>query len=69
MLERGKNESLLAYFRRVTENRKELDLDYSEWAEIILGEEKYSSDNARKAYYAVKRMLEELEKIGSSNNS
>lgn len=62
MLERGKNESLLAYFRRVTENRKELDLDYSEWAEIILGEAKYSSDNARKAYYVVKPMLEALEK-------
>ena len=62
MLKRGKNESLLAYFKRITDNRKEFDLDYSEWAELILGESKYSSDNARKAYYIIKPMLDALDK-------
>ena len=50
ILKRGKNEPLLTYFKRITDNRRELDLDYSEWAELILGENNYSSDNARKAY-------------------
>ena len=62
MLKRGKNESLLTYFKRITDNRKEFDLDYSEWAELILGESKYSSDNARKAYYIIKPMLDALDK-------
>ena len=62
MLKRGKNESLLTYFKRITDNRKEFDLDYSEWAELILGESKYSSDNARKAYYIIKPMLDMLDK-------
>ena len=62
MLKKGKNESLLTYFKRITDNRKEFDLDYSEWAELILGESKYSSDNARKAYYIIKPMLDALDK-------
>jgi hypothetical protein len=62
MLKRGKNEPLLTYFKRITDNRRELDLDYSEWAELILGENKYSSDNARKAYYIIKPMLDMLDK-------
>ena len=54
-LKRNENESLLGYYKRLVDNRKEYDLDYSELGEIILGESKYSSDNVRKAVYLLKR--------------
>lgn len=55
------NESKLGYFKRITDNRIEYDLDYAEWAELILGEKKYSSDNARKGFYLIKPLLDQLE--------
>ena len=53
MVKRGENESLLNYFNRITRNRKELDLSYEQWQELLIGENKYSSENCRKAYYIV----------------
>ena len=50
MVKRGENESLIAYHNRLTQNRKELDLDYVEWAKLLTGEEGYSSENLRKAW-------------------
>lgn len=58
--DRRENESLLGYYKRITENRKELDLDYSEWAKIVSGKE-YSSENGRKMFYCVKPLLDSLE--------
>lgn len=58
--ERRENESLLSYFKRVTDNRVEYDLDYTEWAKIVCNKD-YSSDNARKSYYVIKPMLELLD--------
>lgn len=66
---RKENESLLGFYKRITDNRKEYDLDYSEWAKLILGEDKYSSDNARKAYYVVKPMLDSLDESNINNIS
>ncbi len=60
MVKRGENESLLAYHNRLTQNRKELDLDYVEWAKLLTGEEGYSSENLRKAWYFCKKELEIL---------
>ena len=68
-LKKREDESLLGFYKRITDNRKEFDLDYSEWAKLILGEEKYSSDNARKAYYIVKPMLDNLEEEKINNIS
>ena len=59
-LKRRDNESLLDFYKRITDNRQLYDLDYSEWAELILGEKKYSSDNARKAYYVIKPIFDNL---------
>ena len=50
---RRENESLLSYFKRITDNRLEYDLDYSEWIKLIIDKE-YGSENARKMYYALK---------------
>ena len=66
-LKRNENESLLGYYKRLVDNRKEYDLDYSELGEIILGESKYSSDNVRKAVYLLKPILEKLEEESLSN--
>ena len=47
---RKENESKLAYFKRITNNKKEYDLDYAEWSELIIGERLYSSENSRKGF-------------------
>lgn len=48
------------YVKRLTDNRKEMDLDYSEWAKLICDYE-CSSDNARKGFYVVKNLLDKLD--------
>ena len=68
-VERKEDESLLGFYKRITDNRKELGLSYEEWGELIVGENRYSSDNCRKALYLIKPLLEnlceeELNKLG-----
>lgn len=58
---RKDNESLFQYYKRITDNRREYDLDYSEWAELISGKH-YSSENGRKAYYVFKPALDSIDK-------
>lgn len=65
-LKRLPNERKLSYIKRITENKDVLDLDYSEWANLICGKQ-YSSENARKAYYIVKPMLDSLEEETINN--
>ena len=61
-LKRKEDESLFNYYKRITLNKKEMDLDYLEWGNIILGEDNnYSSENLRKAFYFVEKMLKRLE--------
>lgn len=59
-IKRRENESYLSYAKRITEDRKELDLDYSEWSKLLIGKD-YSSDNARKAFYILQPFIEKLE--------
>ena len=60
MIKRGENESLINSFYRITRDRKELDLSYEQWQELLIGENKYSSENCRKAYYIISPLLEIL---------
>jgi hypothetical protein len=46
-LKMKEGESKLAYFKRITDNKNEYDLDYAEWGELLVGERKYSSENCR----------------------
>lgn len=55
------HETHFDYVKRLTENRKELDLDYAEWAKLITNGSTYSSDNARKAYYIINPLLGALD--------
>lgn len=56
---RKENETQLQYIKRITENKDILDLDYAEWSNLICGKQ-YSSENARKAYYIIKPMLQNI---------
>ena len=69
VIKRKEDESLLSYIKRLTENRKEYDLDYCEWAKLICGKD-YSSENARKAMYVIKPMLNllDIEFLNSIND-
>ena len=49
------------YVKRLTENRKEYDLSYSEWASLITNGASYSNDNCRKFFYLVVPLLEALD--------
>ena len=60
-LKRKENESKFEYYKRLTDNRKEYDLDYSEWSELLLGEARYGSENSRKMFYMVSKLLNNLE--------
>ena len=59
-LKKRDDESKLEYFKRITDNRKEYDLDYSEWSSLILGEQRYGSENSRKMFYMVEKLLSQL---------
>lgn len=56
-LNKREGENHLSYAKRITLNKKELDLDYTEWCKLVCNKE-YSSDNARKAFYIFKPFLE-----------
>lgn len=60
-LKRKENETKLQYFKRITDNRKELDIDYAEWSSAILGEERYGSENSRKMFYMVEKLLKQID--------
>lgn len=66
--EKLENETEWQYVKRLTENRKSMDLDYSEWAKLICGYE-CSSDNARKAYYLLSHLIEKLDEEMLKKNS
>ena len=60
ILRKRTDETQWQYVKRITDNRKEYDMDYSEWAKAICDYD-CSSDNGRKAYYIVKPLLEQLD--------
>ena len=59
--ERKENEGLISYTKRITLNKKEYDLDYVEWQSLMLGEDKYSSENCRKGFYIFEKFFKRLD--------
>ena len=55
------NETHFEYVKRLTENRKDYNLSYSKWGELITNGATYSDDNCRKFYYLVVPLLEALD--------
>lgn len=55
-----KNETQFEYMKRLTFNRKELGLSYSQWAKLVADYD-CSDDNGRKILYGVRSLLLKLE--------
>ena len=68
MVKRGENESLINYFYRITRDRKELDLSYDQWQELLIGENKYISENEYKPTEIIYEEDDEDDKIIWENN-
>lgn len=68
-MQRKDNESYLSYVRRVTEACSDKRITYSEWGDCVLGVDNvYSSDNLRKAFYCVSKMLNNIDTDVVSDN-
>lgn len=61
-MERKEKESKFDYIKRVTKGKRDgsLDIDYTEWSLLALGQE-YSSDVARRMFYGVEKLLAIIE--------
>lgn len=61
-MDRKANESYLDYVRRCTQAVEDKTIDYMEWGDSLLGSENvYSSENLRKAFYVVAKILPKLD--------
>lgn len=69
-MERREGESKFEYIKRLTQGKRDktLDIDYSEWAELVYGQA-YSSDVARRMFYGVERLLVVIDETEMSNFS
>lgn len=63
-MKRNENESYYSYIKRVTQALEDDVIDYSEWGDCLLGADNvYSSDNLRKGYYVIKKILPKLTEV------
>lgn len=61
-MERKENETYISYIKRVTNACSDKKISYSEWGDYILGtDNNYSSDNLRKAFYVVYKLLNKID--------
>lgn len=60
--DKNKNETYVQYIKRVTTDCENKKITYSEWGDYVLGAENvYSSENLRKSFYVVSKMLKNIE--------
>lgn len=61
-MDRQKNETYFEYLRRLTEMLNEGVIGFKEYGDYLLGEENtYSSDNLRKAFYVIRKLVPRIE--------
>lgn len=61
-MERKENETYISYIKRVTDACSDKKISYSEWGDYILGaDNNYSSENLRKAFYVVYKLLNKID--------
>lgn len=61
-MERKENETYISYIKRVTNACSDKRISYSEWGDYILGtDNNYSSENLRKAFYVVYKLLNKID--------
>lgn len=61
-MERKENETYISYIKRITNACSDKRISYSEWGDYILGtDNNYSSENLRKAFYVVYKLLNKID--------
>lgn len=61
-MEQKANENYLEYLRRCTQALEDKIIQYSEWGDSLLGAENvYSSENLRKAFYVISKILPKID--------
>ena len=61
-MEGKENETYISYIKRVTNACSDKKISYSEWGDYILGtDNNYSSENLRKAFYVVYKLLNKID--------
>ena len=60
MINKGKDESLLIYYTRLTEAMSAGLITYEEYGRAVFGDSIYHEDNVRKMYYCLKEILPRL---------
>lgn len=61
-MERKENETYISYIKRVTNACSDKKISYAEWGDYILGtDNNYSSENLRKAFYVVYKLLNKID--------
>lgn len=60
-LTQTKDESYIHFLKRIVEATRTKELDYESMGECLLGERLYSSDNCRKAFYLLDKIVDKLE--------
>ena len=61
-MERKENETYISYIKRATNACSDKKISYSEWGDYILGtDNNYSSENLRKAFYVVYKLLNKID--------
>ena len=61
-MERKENETYISYIKRVTNACSDKKISYSEWGDYILDtDNNYSSENLRKAFYVVYKLLNKID--------
>lgn len=59
---RLENETYISYIKRITNACSDKKISYSEWGDYILGtDNNYSSENLRKAFYVVYKLLNKID--------
>lgn len=57
-MDKKPNESWVSYIKRITRHLERGEIGYKEWGDYILGSDNtYSSENLRKAYYVINKLL------------
>ena len=70
LLNKRENETDFQYIKRLTLNKREYDIDYSEWGNKILGvDNNYSSENLRKAFYVLEKLFTKIDDTQVNNIS
>lgn len=57
-MDKKPNEAWVSYIKRITRHLERGEIGYKEWGDYILGSDNtYSSENLRKAYYVINKLL------------